>query len=62
MMSESDLRVALEVIAMALNDSEVGHGGSYWHARQWLALHGVYADDLNDLRVLYAVAMKALER
>lgn len=61
MMSESDLRLALNVIAIALNDHEDGHGGSYYPARQWLALHGVYADDLNDLRVLYAVAKKALE-
>lgn len=61
MMSESDLRLALEVIAIALNDDSEGHGGSYWDARQWLDLHGVYNDDLNDLRVLYAVARKALE-
>lgn len=60
MMSESDLRLALEVIATALNDSETGHGGSYWPARQWLASHDVYADDLDDLRVLYSVARTAL--
>jgi len=49
---------ALEVIHAAIAD---GDGGSYWPARKFLDDADVYHGDLNDLRVLGAVAATALK-
>ena len=55
----ADARAVLDIIEKAIAD---GDGGSYWPARKYLDDHGVYNDDLNELRVLGAVAKAALAK
>ena len=52
------LEEALRAISPALAD---GDGGPFWPARAYLKKHDIYDGDLNDLRVLDAVARAALE-
>ena len=56
----AELRSALQVIESGMADATNGMGASYWPARQWLDKHNVYHDDLNELRVMHAVAKTAL--
>ena len=55
--AECACRKALEVISEALKEPS---GGSYWPARAFLDERDIFNDDLNDLRVLTAVAVSAL--
>lgn len=48
---------ALRIISAAIAD---GDGGSYWPARKFLDDRGIYHGDLNDERVLDAVARAVL--
>lgn len=53
------LAEALEVIHTATRDDE---HEQFWDARKWLDEHGVFNDDLADLRVIAKVARAALSR
>ena len=53
------LEKALRIIEAAIAD---GDGGSYWPARKFLDERDIYNDDLNEERVLGAVAKAALTK
>jgi hypothetical protein len=58
-LAAEDMHEALEVIAEALKEPA---GGSYWPARAFLDERDICNIDLNDLRVLNAVARAALAK